>query len=92
MFCFVNSLEERSLCFPARGWEGLPHMKGLGRGSLINIVSLRGIKKNIKAETDTTLEGIYFGWPNQPSSGTMRILNWDVFLHRRDETTFKTPI
>ena len=26
-------------------------------------------------------EGVlYFGWPNQPSSGTMKILHWDVFL------------
>ena len=23
---------------------------------------------------------LYFGWPNQPSSGTMRILHWDVIL------------
>ena len=23
---------------------------------------------------------LYFGWPNQPSSGTTRILHWDVFL------------
>ena len=23
---------------------------------------------------------LYFGWPNKPSSGTMRILHWDVFL------------
>ena len=23
---------------------------------------------------------IYFGWPNQPSSGIMGILHWDVFL------------
>jgi len=38
--------------------------------------------KNIEAETNTTqnecFEGVlYFGWPNQPSSGTMRILHWE---------------
>ena len=28
-------------------------------------------------------EGVlYFGWPNQPSSGTMGILHWGVFLCR----------
>ena len=25
---------------------------------------------------------LYFGWPNQPFSGTMGILHWDVFLCR----------
>ena len=42
-------------------------------------------KKNIKAETDTTSMAffeavVYFGRPKKPSSGTMRILHWDVFL------------
>ena len=23
---------------------------------------------------------LYFGWPNQPSSGTMKILHWNVIF------------
>ena len=32
-------------------------------------------------ELKALVEGVlYFGWPNQPSSGTIGILHWDVFL------------
>ena len=43
-------------------------------------------RKNVKARNQPDnvkcfFEGVlYFGWPNQPSSGTMGILHWDVFL------------
>ena len=43
------------------------------------------LMKKIEAEVATTEKDffvgvLYFGWPNQPSSGTMRILHWYVIL------------
>ena len=37
-------------------------------------------------------EGVlYFGWPNQPSSRTMTILRWDVFLYSIFENMLHLP-
>ena len=41
--------------------------------------------KKTEAEVDTTWKDffvgvLYFGWPSQPSSGTMRILHWYVIF------------
>ena len=43
-------------------------------------MNMQNKRKKIEAEIDTTQSGffvgvLYFGWPNQPSSGTMRILH-----------------